>query len=289
MYFNSDGIIVHFTPYKKGKIYPRLHQEAPTTFKSERAFKRLSHSGWKISPRRIDWSQCISAMHLVCKQLSVEYLGFLYSRVEFHFLSSNWLYKFCTTSRSTSLYHIRKVQLSIATYGQPKYMMDVRYLQKNYNSWSRTISKMIQEMPNIEEVDLSLSVADNPLAFTFREAWAQPFLQLRRLEQLRSAKVTLRSSVIQKNKKQQKQWIDDASLRELAIQQIILEGLHEVFAEAFALRLQGRTEEEATEKYRQWVEMTAENLGLEMLCKAMGVMGVVAFYEAMRFGWVEKN
>jgi hypothetical protein len=253
------------------------------SFIPKRKFHRYTHHahGYKASPRRLSWCFSISAMHLVCKPISAEYLSFLYSRVEFWFASPNWLLHFCTTGSRIGLHYVRKVRLAIITHGQPEKMRDVVFVGKHYGAWEKAVRKMIEEMPNLEEVDIKLRVTDSPLIFTFREPWAALVLQLRALEHLKRARVTLWSRAV----KSHWDWDDITVEQNSAAWVALTTSLHAQFANALALRIEGKPERAAVYRYRASVmkELATEK-GAALMRRLMGYMWV---QEARRWDWVE--
>jgi hypothetical protein len=282
-------MVIEFVPGKKnGKMCFVLHRNPFTMkeFKSKRMFRRFSYCqhGWKVSPRRLDWTQSVSALHLVCKPISTEYLSFLYSRVQFSFEAPNWMYSFCSVSSKMGLHYTRKVKLHICTHGAPEAMMHAPYVGKHYDSWNRAINKLIEAMPNIEHVEVSLRVKEAPLAFTFREPWAEMVLQLRGLKHLKSATVSLWSPKVKKHWS----WDDPSVELQSPMWVELATGLHDAFASALALRILGKSERQAVWKYRLLVDkgLAATKGGVSLHRR---VMGIVWVDEAQHWEWVAKE
>jgi hypothetical protein len=254
-------------------------------FKATRTFKRAGHHlrGWKLIIKPVDWTQCVSVLHLANKQISFEYLSFLYSRVEFRFWSAKWLHEFCSSVSPSSLQYVRKVQLHIQTYGQPDKMKHVCYVDKFYAAWTKSIRKMAEVMPNVERLVVGLRVAESPLLFTFREDWAQMVLELRGLKGLKSVQVNLWSAAM----KERYSW-DDPSLevRSPTIVKSATE-LHTAFATALCQRIKGKTERRSLANYKSLVQKQMPDAAARKFHRL--VMGNEWVTEARRWDWVEKE
>ena len=128
--------------------------------------------------------------------------------------------------------------------------MHAPYVGKHYDAWKRAINKLVEAMPNIEHVEVSLRVKEAPLAFTFREPWAEMVLQLRRLKHLKSATVSLWSPKVKKHWS----WDDPSVELQSPTWVKLATGLHDAFANALALRMLGKSERKAVWKYRLLVD-----------------------------------
>jgi hypothetical protein len=283
LYCNYKEIVVTFIANEKNPdcfvVYPPLLR---TDLRPKREYERLARHAhqYRASPRWFDWKESISAMHLVSKEIKDEYLSFLYSRVEFRFSSAKWLKEFCTNGSKVGNQYVRKIRLTIHTYGQPEHKHNVHFVGKNYEAWKAAIRKMKEAMPNIEDLVVTMHVAEKPLIFTFREAWAQVPLELQGLSKLKNLRVVVKSGLL----KPRWSW-DDPTIEQVAhIWVNKARGLHYAFARALRDRILGEPELLSAVRYKKWVykDMVQPN-GQKLLVK---VMGLVWVHRAKDWRWV---
>jgi hypothetical protein len=216
--------------------------------------KNLFRRSLEDNARRliVNWSSSISALPQVNKQLYEETLLILYSTPTFYLQSLKDARRFMKNAeRQNALKSVASLSLGLQSYGQPMSARNMVWVKKSYEATATTISDMAERMPHVKKLSVIIDVHHQPLAFTFREVWVLPYLNLSKFKEAKEFKIKIQTPVVRKEKTYD--WLLALGIwrpnpRSILDSQmyIVTERLQELFSEALTMRIQGFCEACAT-------------------------------------------
>jgi len=167
--FQSDAQVLNYASEAK--------EEGPLTIRISRP---LGHYNI-VKGLQTNWFASLFAINLVCKQVHVETLPYLYHKTTFVFDASNRLTNLVRVISSSNLQHITKLQLHYTAYGCPRMSRDCIWQEKHNKSWIRACNAASKKLVGLRSLKIWIRIPEIPLRFNLRETWVLPLLQFRRL------------------------------------------------------------------------------------------------------------
>ncbi|KAJ5064797.1 hypothetical protein J3E72DRAFT_164144, partial [Bipolaris maydis] len=212
-----------------------------------------------------NWLGSLYSLSLVCKQVYVETIRFLYCKTVFIFDAPKRMHSFFGVVPSTSLQNITKLHLHYNTYGHPQRTDHQIWQDKHTQSWYKACEAASKKLINLQQLQIRAQIHDCAPKFSLREKWVEPLFQFRRLTCgktrtnghvdnivfLKTVKVDI-----------QTRWSKDPLAVFLNNQRLARASteLHVLYGQAVSLAIKGAREEEAMAafnaawegKYKHW-------------------------------------
>lgn len=155
-----EGSIKKSNPPKAQRVLCVRSKQASSTL---RTFHYSKKPGTKPLPGvGVRWGSSPTSLLLSCKRVGDEAAGFLYSNTVFFFEDPRRIAAFIETARARDLHQITKVKLFIQAYGIPCASDDTRWEDKHVDRWTRTLGAVVESMPNIEALELTMHLPNMP-------------------------------------------------------------------------------------------------------------------------------
>jgi hypothetical protein len=159
------------------KYDPEIKEEDPATIRISRPFGKYTI----IKGMQTNWFTSLFAINLVCKQIHVETLPFLYRQTLFLFDAPSRIRNFLDVVSKSKLEYITKLQLHYSTYGSPSWNKDHIWQEKHARSWIRALTQVSKRLMGLQNLKIRVRVNDYSPRLNLREPWVLPLLQFRRL------------------------------------------------------------------------------------------------------------
>ena len=137
-------------------------------------FPRRIHSKEVIPPYRL--SPGPAALLLICKKVNEEATPIFYGSSTFAFSVPGTLRAFLTALSPQSKEAIRSIALKHHTAGNPVYTEFQPWKSKDDNSWDNLLWEAAEDLENLEQLNVDLTINDVPILFGPRACWKVPLL-----------------------------------------------------------------------------------------------------------------
>ena len=191
------------------------------------------------------WETSLCPFFLVCKKVYSESIGFLYENTTFGFDSPSRITRFLNVVSKQNLSKVRKIQLYYHTYGDPKWIRDVRWQERHRDSWSRACKAVAKQLINLNQLHAWIHVHKTPIKLNMQQDWIRPFFWFR---QCREPTKTIAKSLTTVNVQVESFWSGPYAFDQENLCGISAD-LHRIFGQAIASAILGASEDEAMEAF----------------------------------------
>lgn len=126
-----------------------------------------------------------------CVQVNQEATPIFYSKTTICFHDLKTINKFLNTAPPLGLKDVRSLSLTISTYGEPQLTKDCKWKEKHDQKWDNTCSRLAENLPKLQRLELDLRLATWPTQLSVNAEWTHPLMQLKK-NGLHQVTITLR-------------------------------------------------------------------------------------------------
>ena len=127
-----------------------------------------------------------------CRSIHDEVVTLFYSKTTPCFPNISTVHKFLSHAPAAGLENLRSIRLNVESYGEPILTRHRKWKDKKDRRWTLTCSRIVAALPNLQSLELDLTLGTWPTTLGINEDWVRPLVILKGNEGLQLVRLTLR-------------------------------------------------------------------------------------------------